>query len=583
MRQRHAWGLAVHLALGGMVVIFASASHAGLRVSPPAFGNPAGVGDNVSELSPVLASSDAGTVIALTQVGLSAISQRDIFMLRSIDYGDTWSVPEPLNTTGADEECGPPAVVWLGGSEWLASWSLRPQSGEFDRDIMFVRSVDDGETWTAPARLDPASSSDGLRNDIHVRLAASGDNVVAVWESAPLNTSISGSDIYFARSSDAGATWSAPAVLNSTAVAQPGIVDVFPTIGVDADGNWMCVWTTSDDNSSQSNPYEIMFSRSTNNGVDWSAAQILVEDSIMRGYNSATPVGLASNGDGGWIVVWGGELFVPPPQGNDVDILFSRSADGGATWSNPLPLNSYFALDDFPVNANDEQPKIAWDGQDGLLVAWRSDYIPGEPDTSSEFNIFVAGSEDFGETWSEPLQVNHLNPGPDGYYDELPAIVSTRNDHWLVAWNHRFNFSGGERSIQYSKVFYDEGPAGIYDFSVSPDQVEPGTTVRISFRVGGGFQGEPEVLVEGYPATRVPAKSEGFTYEYSLTGSSGYGPVPIVITIVDLDGNEVVFTSNALQVFAEVPAANTATVLWTCLLIAGIFALIARKPRDSRG
>ncbi len=92
-------------------------------------------------------------------------------------------------------------------SEFLGRTLLGGTIGT-DRDILFVRSIDDGATSSSPAPLNTTAAADGTSdNDTKPDLTAgSGGVVVASWSSvAPLGTVI-------ARSIDGGATWSAPLV-----------------------------------------------------------------------------------------------------------------------------------------------------------------------------------------------------------------------------------------------------------------------------------------------------------------------------------------------------------------------------------
>src|ERR1043165_3431020 len=132
---------------------------------------------------------------------------------------------------------------------------------------------------TAPQILNTNAGSDSGQ-DLSPRIATDGNNHwVAVWHSTENLGGAIGTDmdVFTSRSSDRGVTGTAPIVLNTTAAGDGAALDRFPSVTTDGAGNWIAVWESS-------------------------------------------------NSLGGTI-------------GTDVDILFSRSTDNGATWTPPAPLN----------------------------------------------------------------------------------------------------------------------------------------------------------------------------------------------------------------------------------------------------
>ena len=107
-------------------------------------------------------------------------------------------------------------------------------------------------TWTAPAALNTNATTDtGLDGFIFGPPQLTTDNAgswVAVWMSQEnLGGTIgTDNDILVARSTDNGATWSAPVALNTNATTDAG-ADNFPQVTTDGAGKWVAVWT-SDEN-----------------------------------------------------------------------------------------------------------------------------------------------------------------------------------------------------------------------------------------------------------------------------------------------------------------------------------------------
>ena len=120
------------------------------------------------------------------------------------------------------------ALVMLSGQESFAALGFGPSSTlntNADSDW-----GEDDESWWGH---DYASqvTTDGL------------GNWVAVWPSTVNlgDTAGTDDDIFVSRSTDNGATWSAPATLNNNADTDLGY-DWFPQLTTDSSGNWVAVW-----------------------------------------------------------------------------------------------------------------------------------------------------------------------------------------------------------------------------------------------------------------------------------------------------------------------------------------------------
>src|SRR5947209_1351728 len=88
---------------------------------------------------------------------------------------------------------------------------------------------------------------------------------------------------------------------------------------------------------------------------------------------------------------------------NNSNILFSRSSDGGATFSTPKNISNSSG---FSFN-----PRMAVDSNGKINVAWIDD-TPGNPD------VMFSHSIDGGVTFSAPLNLSH---DPD--YSNSPQIA----------------------------------------------------------------------------------------------------------------------------------------------------------------
>jgi hypothetical protein len=202
-------------------------------------------------------------------------------------------------------------------------------------------------------------------------------------------------NIYFSRSEDGGRTWLAPNVRISD--APTGLYDYPAPMAID-DGILYTTWVLY--KKTHRADKHVLFSKSLNRGDIWTPS-VQVDDGTKSSKRSQM-VCVGINRD--IYIVW--EDFRPY---DDSDIYFSRSTDGGETWTNP----------DIKVNEDSygyqQRPSMAIDPWGNLYVAY--DYhLDGEYS-----RIYSVRSTDGGDTWSWPhVQVDDDRPG-DHYKPELAA------------------------------------------------------------------------------------------------------------------------------------------------------------------
>jgi len=351
-----------------------------------------------------------------------------------------WTAPATLNTnaatdSGTDEY---PQVTTDGGGNWLAVWFSDEDLGGIgtDRDILVSRSTDNGATWTAPAALNTNAASDS-GSDSLPRVATDGaGHWVAVWNSDDdLGGTIgTDADILVARSTDNGATWTAPAALNTNAATDSG-GDLYPQVATDDGGNWVAVWYSNEDMGGIGGDYDILVSRSTDNGATWTAPAALNINATTDSGDDRHPQ-VTTDGAGNWLAVWWSEDSLEGGIGTDYDILVARSTDNGATWSDPAALNANAATD----SGVDQQPKSATDASGNWVAVWSS-YEPNVGGgIGADCDILVARSTDNGATWTAPAALN-TNAATDSRNDSLPRVASG-GGNWLAVW-YSFDSLGG--------------------------------------------------------------------------------------------------------------------------------------------
>jgi hypothetical protein len=106
--------------------------------------------------------------------------------------------------------------------------------------------------------------------------------------------------------------------------------------------------------------------------------------------------------------------------GTDFDILFSLSANNGASWTAPQPLNTNAATD---IGA-ERSPQLTTDGLGNWLALWMSWDSHGGT-IGADADVLVSGSTDIGATWTDPLSLN-TNAATDSGEDEYPPAYHRR-------------------------------------------------------------------------------------------------------------------------------------------------------------
>ncbi len=128
-------------------------------------------------------------------------------------------------------------------------------------------------------------------------------------------------------------------------------------------------------------------------------------------------------------VTWNGDE-------NNKRILFSRSTDGGNTFSPAIKINDDV---NYPPSYSVYQPDIALDSKGNIYVVW-FDYRAWPNDTLQYFpiDIYLDRSTDGGQTWGTDVNVTGGNVG-SGYYlwNFQPYIaINKKNDYIYVSFSN---------------------------------------------------------------------------------------------------------------------------------------------------
>ena len=337
-----------------------------------------------------------------------------------------------------------------GGVTWMADQYLctcRGQKGQFDPivevvpntghvyavwmndfDVYFSKSTNNGATWSAPVKTYGKVSW----NDKPI-LAVSddGQHVYVAWNGP------SGGDPYIAQSHNAGGTWTQSKVVDSPRYFFAFDGDVMP------DGTVVFSQSSvsyTGPGASPEGQVQVHAIRSVNQGTSWSNVVVdsveLGAECVADGCSEDYYLGhsaVAADANGALVMLYDGATTAGGPQ----TIWTRRSSDGGATWSARSALSTAGVSSSFPAmeSRGTGDVRVFYMQQDGGPDAW---------------NVWYRASTDGGLSWSSPVNISDATTGtayktaagfcePYGDYGEA-AI--TNGGKFIGVWGEGDSYSG---------------------------------------------------------------------------------------------------------------------------------------------
>jgi Neuraminidase (sialidase) len=217
------------------------------------------------------------------------------------------------------------------------SFGGAPLSGSYPNSVAVSKSTDGGSTWATPVAVTfnkNRAFDDKYYIAVDRSVAATAGRIYVSWDRNIANNQI----LYVAYSADHGATWSSLIKVNDGTSRFERVIGAYPAV----DQNTGVVYDSWHDYAKN----VIYVDKSTNGAVSWGKDVAAVTIHAGFGTNMGCVGGRAQGpahaikvGPSGAIYL----VYADPVFGRGFnrgfDILFSKSTNGGQTWSTPISLN----------------------------------------------------------------------------------------------------------------------------------------------------------------------------------------------------------------------------------------------------
>ncbi|MDQ6865429.1 MAG: glycoside hydrolase [Thermoproteota archaeon] len=320
-----------------------------------------------------------------------SLGAAEIFFTKSTDNGTSFSSPLALGTSfGAVGETRLAAsannvyVMWIGSANNVDAGA-----------VLFKTSTDNGSTFGNTTSL----SNKGIASKPEMSLA--GNSVYVVWYNTTLQASgnVVDDEILFAKSTNSGARFSSPINISNN----PNSFSARPQVAA-LGRNVYVAWFESGPSHSL-NIANTYFARSIDAGVTFSTPIKLSNNGPANNYNltSASPKIAFSNfsNNNNVYVLWTYVSSFPSSTPQNTDVFFSRSIDAGVTFSSPFNISNNPGLSGDASMIVSTNPKNIH--TDEVNVMWLDD-TGGK---SGERNVYFSQSTDNGASFGNPINLSN--------------------------------------------------------------------------------------------------------------------------------------------------------------------------------
>jgi len=201
--------------------------------------------------------ASAGTNVYAVWETFVTNRSRHVFFSRSTNGGNTWTTETQLSTPGSATFVAANPQVAAVGSNVYVVWRDNRNGG---LDLFLRRSTSAGSSFSGEVRIDTGDAS-GSNTSFSPTIAAEGSNVYVAWVD---DRDMGSFDIWLNRSTDAGATWGASATQLDMDVFPHDSIE--PTVVTTGSGEAVVSWIDF-----RFGLPDVVASHSTDAGATWAA------------------------------------------------------------------------------------------------------------------------------------------------------------------------------------------------------------------------------------------------------------------------------------------------------------------------
>jgi len=306
-----------------------------------------------------------------------------IYFSKSVDLCSTWTTNQNLTSLLGNMNHIYPWIAVDTRSNLYVVWQA--QQGNQPWRVMLTRSTDLGATWTAPDTIKgvvvrnstTSNINSGPQPKIAVDSRSHSDTTFLYLTWVDDSTNVL--RIAFARSVNLGDLFGLKKILDHN----PTNINREPYPVADDSGNVHCIWRRGTGGSNQDPKPWLAYNKSTDHGVSFRPADVIVNDTIIPQSYRGNPTLTVNASNGNILSAWEDSRRTNDP---NPDIFWSRSTDGGLTFSSNRRVN-YFT--DTSASFDNRKPAIWIDPQGIAVVAWHDNNNPG-----GRFGIHMAAYSD---------------------------------------------------------------------------------------------------------------------------------------------------------------------------------------------
>ncbi len=244
----------------------------------------------------------------------------------------------------------------------------------------------------------------------------------------------------------------------------------FPSMAMDADGDFVVVWHSAGSAGTDSAGYSIQGQRFTSDGsVVGAEFQV---NSYTTGNQDFPAVAMDSDGD--FVVAWESYGSVGTDS-SDKSVQGQRFASDGSAVGAQFQVNSYTTYSQY-------SPEVALDSDGDFTVVWQSWGSSGTDSSSRSIQGQRYASD--GSTAGTEIQINSYT----SFFQRYPAVAMDSDGDWVVVWSS-YGSTGTDssnESVQGQRYASDGSTAGA-EFQINSYTTSAQAFPSVAMDAGGDF------------------------------------------------------------------------------------------------